>query len=493
VKNEDPGSRFAKDFFSKFVGFSIPTWVSFFLSFLSVPITTRLFLPEEVGKINLFATYLTLIHLLALLGLDQSFIRFFNEPPSENDKNSLMLICLMFASVSFVVVSFFLFLFFPQVSMEISGEVNLLISICLSLSLIANIMMRYVGLYFRMENNIFLYSLQAILFTFIARLFYIVVALWKPTHQYAIISSTIGYCLLAIIFSIVIIKLKFKGRVNSKITLDKATIIDLFGFGLPLLPISLLSWLNNSLSSFLLHRYVSYSAIGIYTNAVAVAGIIGLVQAGFSTYWAPFIYANYQTEKENIAKVHRMITFLITAFGLIIILAQDLIYLLVGTSYRESRVFFPLLLLSPICYTIAETTGMGIEISKRSYLNIYVFLSSVGLNLLMSVVLMPHIGAIGAAIASGASSILMFTLKSLIGQKYYKTELNYFKTIASILIIVVASIVNLLFIDSITSRNLVILFLLFVLCLIWKTELLFAIKFGLSLVVPVGNTRSNDR
>jgi O-antigen/teichoic acid export membrane protein len=111
----------------------------------------------------------------------------------------------------------------------------------------------------------------------------------------------------------------------------------------------------------------------------------------------------------------------------------------------------------------------------------------------MSVVLMPHIGAIGAAIASGASSILMFTLKSLIGQKYYKTELNYFKTIASILIIVVASIVNLLFIDSITSRNLVILFLLFVLCLIWKTELLFAIKFGLSLVVPVGNTRSNDR
>ena len=183
-----------------------------------------------------------------------------------------------------------------------------------------------------------LYSLQAILFTFIARLFYIVVALWKPTHQYVIISSTIGYCLLAIIFSIVIIKLKFKGRVNSKITLDKATIIDLFGFGLPLLPISLLSWLNNSLSSFLLHRYVSYSAIGIYTNAVAVAGIIGLVQAGFSTYWAPFIYANYQTEKENIAKVHRMITFLITAFGLIIILAQDLIYLLVGTSYRESRV-----------------------------------------------------------------------------------------------------------------------------------------------------------
>ena len=44
-----------KSFIKKFVGFSVVTWVSFIISFLSAPISTRLFDPSVLG--------LSLIHI----------------------------------------------------------------------------------------------------------------------------------------------------------------------------------------------------------------------------------------------------------------------------------------------------------------------------------------------------------------------------------------------------------------------------------------------
>ena len=43
-----------KSFVKKFVGFSVVTWISFIISFLSAPISTRLFDPSVLGKINIF-------------------------------------------------------------------------------------------------------------------------------------------------------------------------------------------------------------------------------------------------------------------------------------------------------------------------------------------------------------------------------------------------------------------------------------------------------
>jgi O-antigen/teichoic acid export membrane protein len=52
----------------------------------TVPITTRLILPEEFGKSSLFTLAQTLLSLVALLGMDQAFARYFNS--QEFDKKN---------------------------------------------------------------------------------------------------------------------------------------------------------------------------------------------------------------------------------------------------------------------------------------------------------------------------------------------------------------------------------------------------------------------
>jgi O-antigen/teichoic acid export membrane protein len=66
---------------------------------------------------------------------------------------------------------------------------------------------------------------------------------------------------------------------------------------------------------------------------------------------------------------------LLTLAALAIIALQDPLFMLLGEKYRPAKSFFPFLLFSPICYTIAETTGLGINISKKTYWNIIIFFS----------------------------------------------------------------------------------------------------------------------
>jgi len=296
TKNE---KGFAKEFLAKLIGFSIPTWISFVLSFISTPIVTRLFIPDEVGKINLFTTYLTMFNVIVLMGLDQAFVRFYNEPPSKNDKRSIMYICLIFTSLMAIFVSAVVTMLGKRLSIEITGELNIIIPVCLIISIFANMFLRFSSLYYRMQNNILLYSVQVIALTIIAKLVYTIVALWSPTYDNAIIAMTIGYSIVAITFFAV----QGKELCRSKPLLDRETISELFRFGLPLLPVTLLSWLNNSMGQLMLKKYVDYSAIGVYTSAVSVASIISLLQAGFNTYWAPFVYSSYKTQNEKINSV----------------------------------------------------------------------------------------------------------------------------------------------------------------------------------------------
>ena len=82
-----------KKFLKNMVGFSMMTWISFLLGFISSPIATRLFVPEELAKFNMFSTYGSLIASVCYLGLDQAYVRFFREPPGKSTRKSLYTFC----------------------------------------------------------------------------------------------------------------------------------------------------------------------------------------------------------------------------------------------------------------------------------------------------------------------------------------------------------------------------------------------------------------
>lgn len=449
-----------KSFIKKFVGFSMVTWVSFGLNFLTAPIATRLFAPDVLGKINIFNTYSNLFGILILIGLDQAFARFYLERPNNRSIGYLFTFCF---GITYALLSGFIILSIPFrrfISWELFEETDNLLLVLFFLSVFCSSTLRYLNLSYRMEQNIKMYTIQGILMTLVSKVLYLGVGFWDASYRPALIVLTISHVVLAVIFLLI-----QKSRFEKIREFDKVFSSEMFKYALPLIPVSVLMWANTSIPQIVMQKTMDYNTIGIFTSAVALANVILIIQAGFNTFWVPYTYENYKTQTGQFYKVHRYLLCVLTVSALLLVLSQDIIFLLLGEKYREAKLFFPFLILGPVCYIIGETTGIGIDISKKTYFNIVVFGGSVIANILCCMILRQPYGVSGIAMAVAFAGVIAMCIKTAVGQKYYKSVNSYKYIFISVGLIVTSAFIT-----------------LYMQIILWKIVLLFSL-FGLSAIL----------
>ena len=264
---------------------------------------------------------------------------------------------------------------------------------------------------------------------------------------------------------------KAKRTLSFKMDLSKPVVKDVLLYALPICPAMILAVSNSSIGQILMKYYVDYSAIGIYSNAATVASIITILQHGINNYWGPYVYENYKTKRFQIVKMHHMISFAMIMFGLAIIIFKDLIYLLlIGRDFWASKQLFPVLIVSPVCYTISETLGMGVRLSKQTFLNIPVYAINLIVNVGLCFLLLPYIGVVGAAIATASSSVAMLITKSILGERLYRCSDNYFKLAIALLTLIVTAVIHIFVYES-ALKYIVYFVAVVVVCLTYINEI----------------------
>ena len=81
----------------------------------------------------------------------------------------------------------------------------------------------------------------------------------------------------------------------------------------------------------------------------------------------------------------------------------------------------PMLVFMPVMYLLSETTMVGIEFKKKTKYFIYISIVVATINIMGNILLVPHLGAKGAAISTGLSYIVFFVLRT-----YFSTKLINF-------------------------------------------------------------------
>lgn len=465
-----------KSFIKKFVGFSLVTWITFALSFITAPISTRLFSPDVLGKINIFNTYSNLAGLLILIGLDQAFARFYNERPNNRSKGYLFTFCF---SITYALIFVFVVLAIPfrdWLSWNLFQETDNLLVLLFLISVFCSATLRYLNLTYRMEQDIKMYTVQGILMALVSKVLYIGVGFWNPSYKPALIVLTISHVMLALIFLFV-----QRSRFEKIREYDKAFANEMFAFALPLVPVSILSWANSAVPQVVMQRTMDYYSIGIFSSAMALANVILVVQSGFNTFWVPYTYENYKTQTGQFFKVHRYLVCLLTLFALLIVCSQDIIFLLLGEKYRAAKAFFPFLILGPTCYVVGEVGGVGIEIAKKTYFKLVVFAASITVNLALCFVLSEPFGIPGIAMATSAAAIVAMLVKTIIGEKYYKVITDY-KYLTFCILAILASAAATLWIKDTTMRIITSIAILIVSAIFYRTEIKELWKIGLSFI-----------
>ena len=406
-----------KKFLKNMVGFSMMTWISFLLGFLSSPIATRLFVPEELAKFNMFSTYGSLIASVCYLGLDQAYVRFFREPPGKSTRKSLYTFCtlvpLAFSLVAALVLSFF----WRSLSVQVMGTESRSVFVQLCLFSFFLVLFRFLSLSYRMEQNAKLYTIQGVCHVVVTKLAYLAVGFDDARGQTAILVLTV----LMALFCLACLWLqRSRLDVHFARVIDRPFVQEVCHFALPLAPLAMLSWFNSNANSVVLRNLMGLSENAIYSSALGLAATINIIQTGFNAYYAPYVLEHYQDDSTRFFTIHRLMACLLCLFGLGITLLQTPVFLLLGKSYRSSVIFFPFLFLSPICYCLGETTGMGINIAKKTHWTTIIYLFSAVVNIALCFLLIPSQGMTGAAMASAFSAILTLLFRTLVGERYYK-------------------------------------------------------------------------
>lgn len=436
-QNEVGGSS-SKTFLKRIFGFSMASWVNCLISLFSTPITTALFLPAELGKVNLFISYINILVPFAYMGFDQAYVRFHKEPPGKNTDKSLFKLCFIISMLLAAAVSVVVMLFWKPFSENIIGYGSLLIAFSLVVYLFAFVILRYTNLKARMENNIWSFFFQSVATTVVIKLSFVAVALVHPSAAPAIVFRS---CLLLVVAAVFLLIALLSCR-RHKTDVSLPVVKEMSKYAIPLFPTIFLVMLNTSLAQIFLENFVDYTSIGIFSNAVTIAGIITIVQSGLNTFWTPFVYEYYE-QKQKLQKMHHIIAFLLIALALGMIFCKDLIYLfLVNKQYWASKAIMPLLLFSPVCETISETLGLGIELSKKTYLKLPVYVINILVNVASCLLLIPRFGIFGAALANALASLSMLVAKSVIGERFYRCSDSYYRLIISMTVLMTVAVAN---------------------------------------------------
>ncbi len=471
-------------FIGKFVGFSVATWIGAALSLFITPVATRIFDPAELGMIHLFQTTVMLIMYLAMLGLHQGYIRYYNEPPEGFTKQSLYKYCLFISCAFTLLIDAGILVMWKRVSLYIGNETSMLIPVCLALSVMDYVILTFSSNAFRMQQNTLGYNIQQLGVVVSTKVAYILAIIISPTHQYGILFMTALFTIWTI--GTLIFRSKMLAEASIR-KLPPSSKKQLFAYSLPWIPVLFVSYLNTNLPQYLLNSMADKTSVGIYGSAATIVSIVTIVQAGFNIFWTPYVYQNYREKPQNIRKVHEIIVPFMITFFIGVLLFQDVIYLLLGEKYRQSRSYLGFLLASPVLYTIAETTGLGINISKKSYFNLLTSVISILVNLGISYFTIPKMGAIGAAVAVMTAALVMLVTKTLIGEKYFKVLSHPLRTGFAVLLMTAGAVISWRFSENFAARTTGLLIIEAILLFCYRTEAKFCIDRGIKSLKSILN------
>lgn len=411
-----------KNLLKKFLSFSIGGYIALIIGFFTTPITTRMLSPEEYGISSMYLLVVNILMLLAMLGLDQGFVRYYYEEDVEN-KGVLLKKCLKIPLTIFLLISILVLIFRVTISKFVFLEYNFKMVLLLLLMLLFTLLNRYSFLTVRMNQKAKLFSIFQILNQLLNFIFIIIFfSIYGDSYKTIVIGSTMTTIILTLL-SI----LSEKNIWNFRGGNLKTTQIELMKYSLPFTITMALTWVFQSSDKVAIKIFSDIKELGLYAAAFKIVALLTIIQTGFTTFWVPVAYERYTENPKDLnffQKIHGYISLAMFLLALIVLMSKDFIILLLGEKFRAASSIMPCLVLMPIMYTISETTVLGINFKKKTKYHMIISVVVAFLNILGNILLVPHFGAKGAAISTSIAYIIFFILRTYFSLKEIKFNFN---------------------------------------------------------------------
>ena len=374
----------------KLGAFSIGPIVSAFLGFITVPLITNFITTDEYGRCSMFTLAQSAAALSIYLGLDQAFVREFH---SFSDKIEHLMSNVIRIPLCMVLFIDIVILCIPsRISMILFDTPNEHLAVYLLALMLPCMVFENFGLLkIRMEERGLQYSFFVILLKALTLVFTVLLFL---SYEKSFRSAVYAIAAAEIITGLALFCATMRHVPLLTEPIDRVLMERMLRFGLPLLPATMLGWGLTSMDKVMLRTMCNYSELGLYSAAYKIVNVLGYFSAA-----------------------NEIVACIMCAMCFGVLLCKDLVALILGTNFARAVYIFPFIMLYPIMYTMSETTAVGISFARKTGYNILISSISAGTNIILNYLLIPDLGGVGAAIATGVSYIVFFWGRTLVSRK----------------------------------------------------------------------------
>lgn len=382
------------------IGYTVGNILVKGIAFITIPLYSALMSTEEYGIYNTFAAYVSMLAVVVSLGLPSSVRNARLDFPGEEGRyhaNSVTMIAAAFTLLLAAVVAL------PSVlsrglGLEYPFVVFVVIdSACMALhSYYNNILMVDFRSRFFLKLSFF-YSVTSIALSTL-----LIVTLFRGNTALArAIGNTVPLVLIAG-FTLWRIWRKHAPRITGRYSVYGLR------FGIPLIPSDLSSLILAQFDRIMILRTVGQAQAGIYSFAYNVAVIYQVITGSIESAWTPWMFRMLHGGKHEALK-KKIVVYVtgVTVFtALLLLVCPELIMLMSGSAYWDSRTVVVPIIFSMYFFAIASIPmGIAFYHKKTAWISGCTFAAALG-NVVLNLIFIPRFGYPAAAYTTLACYIL---------------------------------------------------------------------------------------
>ena len=417
------------------------------LNFLFVPIYTRMLTQVQYGVVTEFMTYIAILQVVLVLGLETGCFRFANKEGEDPRKvYSGALLAVTGLNLAFLAC---MVAFSDSISAALGYEGYRSLIIYVAAILFCDSITAILFAKLRQEHKAVKFAVFKtikILTETGANLVLFFVYPAQPDFTYPIMAILVSCVLCLALFIPDILRLK--------LTWDSGVVKRMLAYSLPLM-VAALPGVANDFLDRILFRYFDTSAeawrasLGVYQAAVKLAVIMNLFIQMFRYAAEPFFFQ--RAKDKNSKELYAVVMEWFTAFCGLVLLGVvgyiDIISLFLGKDFRVGIGVVPIMLLSYMLLGMLFNVSMWYKLSGKTNMAIWITLAGLAVTTVVNVVFMPQFSYWASAFGHLASYLVMFILSAWLGSKYYPIPYNW-KRIGGIFLLLGAAYAAIWFLST---------------------------------------------
>ncbi len=235
--------------------------------------------------------------------------------------------------------------------------------------------------------------------------------------------------------------------IDFKHGLKKTTVIPMLKYCIPLIPTVILWWIMNVSDQYMVTYYNGVALSGLYTAAYKIPNFVIIFSAIFINAWqlsAVDEYNNSGNSKffSNIFKVYSGALF--AAGALLITFSRIITDFYLGKEYYESWHYVPVLVIATFFSCLVNFYASVYMAKKKSMLSMLTAAAGAVVNIVLNFILIPRIGAYGAAIATAVSFVVVFVIRAINTKQFVNIKIEWFTFIPSAILLLSSAVVMML-------------------------------------------------